>query len=187
MTEVLRSLPPSDQAGPQAAEELLPLLYKELRQLAARKLAHELPGQTLQATDLVHEVYVRLVGGENPHRFDSSGHFFAAAAEAMRRILVERARKKAALKRGGKAVRLDLDQVAPMGEDKSYELLALDEALDGLAEHDSQAARLVELRYFAGLTHQQAAKVLGISRRTADRLWMLAKAWLYQRLGERES
>ena len=139
MNEVLRSLPPSDQAGPQAAEELLPLLYKELRQLAARKLAHELPGQTLQATDLVHEVYVRLVGGENPHRFDSSGHFFAAAAEAMRRILIESARSKGREKRGGDWQRVDFEELDVTTAVSPDQLVALDDA--HLTHHSGLALR----------------------------------------------
>ena len=153
-----------EQREPQTAAQLLPFLYDELRRLAARKLAHEPRGQTLQATALVHEAYLRLVGPDENHLWDGRRHFFAAAAEAMRRILVERARGKATLKRGGDVVRLELEQVAPVTNDPGEEILALNDALNQLEENDAQAARLVELRYFAGLTHQQAAEVLGISR-----------------------
>jgi RNA polymerase sigma factor (TIGR02999 family) len=189
MSDVTRILSAIDTGDPQAADQLLPLVYDELRRLAAQKLAREAPGQTLDATSLVHEAYLRLVdseGRKSPReepRWDSRGHFFAAAAEAMRRILVERARHKATLKSGGKVQRLDLDQIEPARDDRSQELLALDEALAKLEQHDAQAGRLVKLRYFAGLTHQQAAAALGISRRAADRLWALARAWLYQQLG----
>jgi RNA polymerase sigma factor (TIGR02999 family) len=188
MSELTRILNAIETGDPHAADQLLPLVYDELRRLAAQKLAHEAPGQTLDATALVHEAYLRLVEcgtrqppGKDPH-WDSRGHFFAAAAEAMRRILVERARAKAALKRGGKRHRLDLEQIEAPQDDRSPELLALDEALARLEQHDAQAARLVKLRYFAGLTHQQAAEALGIGRRAADRLWALARAWLYQQL-----
>ena len=188
MTTVTRILSAIETGDPHAADQLLPLVYDELRRLAAQKLAHEAPGQTLDATALVHEAYLRLAecggsksAGKEPH-WDSRGHFFAAAAEAMRRILVERARFKAARKHGGNRQRLDLDQIDAARDDRSPELLALDEALTRLEQHDAQAARLVKLRYFAGLTHQQAADALGISRRAADRLWALARAWLYQRL-----
>jgi RNA polymerase sigma factor (TIGR02999 family) len=162
----------------------LPLVYDELRRLAAAKLTHEQPGQTLDPTALVHEAYLRLVGEGRPQRWDNDRHFFAAAAESMRRILVERARHKATRKRGGHARRVDLDQFEPARPDRSGQLLALEEALRDLERHDPQAAQLVKLRYFAGLTHQQAAEALGVSRRAADRLWALARAWLYQRLGE---
>jgi RNA polymerase sigma factor (TIGR02999 family) len=190
MNEVTRILSAIEQGQPQAAEQLLPLVYEELRKLAAQKLAHEKPGQTLEATALVHEAYLRLVAspgrksGESQPHWDSRGHFFAAAAEAMRRILVENARRKGTRKRGGQARRLDLDQLAPASDDRAHDLLALDEALDDLQRHDAQAAELVKLRYFAGLTHQEAAEALGIGRRAADRLWVLARAWLYQQLSE---
>jgi RNA polymerase sigma factor (TIGR02999 family) len=169
----------------QAAAELLPLVYAELRKLAAQKLSHETADQTLDATALVHEAYLRLVGGEDRPRWDSRGHFFAAAAEAMRRILIDRARQRAALKRGGGGHRLDLDVNEPADRGRSDELLALDEALTELERHDATAARLVKLRYFAGLTHQQAAEALGLTRRAADRLWALARAWLYQQINGR--
>ena len=184
MHEVTQILSAIEQGDPHAAEQLLPLVYEALRRLAAQKLAQEAPGQTLQATALVHEVYLRLVGSEQSQHWDSRGHFFVAAAEAMRRILVDRARSKGALKRGGRIRRLDLDQLALAVEDRSDQLLALDEALSDLECHDAQAANLVKLRYFAGLTHQQAADALGIGRRAADRLWALARAWLHQRIGE---
>jgi RNA polymerase sigma factor (TIGR02999 family) len=148
-------------------------------------LAHEKPGQTLQPTALVHEAYLRLVGKDKRgQHWDSRGHFFVAAAEAMRRILVERARARATLKRGGPCHRLNLDQIELICDERSHELLALDEALGELEHHEAQAAQLVKLRYYAGLTHQQAAEALGISRRAADRLWVLARAWLYQQIGE---
>jgi RNA polymerase sigma factor (TIGR02999 family) len=182
MSDVTHILAAIDQGDPHAAAQLLPLIYDELRKLAAARLAQEKPGQTLQPTALVHEAYLRLVGAEQDRHWNSRGHFFAAAAEAMRRILVERARRKATHKHGGRARRLDLDQVAPAADDRFQELLELDEALNELEQHDAPAARLVKLRYFAGLSHQEAAEALGIGRRAADRLWALARAWLYQRL-----
>jgi RNA polymerase sigma factor (TIGR02999 family) len=182
MSDVTRILSAIEQGDPHAAEQLLPLVYDELRRLAAQRLAQEAPGQTLEATALVHEAYLRLVGVDKAQHWHSRGHFFAAAAEAMRRILVERARARATLKRGGHVRRIDLDQLSLAEEDRSPELLALDEALGDLERHDPQAAGLVKLRYFAGLTHQQAAAALGIGRRAADRLWALARAWLYQRI-----
>jgi RNA polymerase sigma factor (TIGR02999 family) len=194
MTDVTRILGAIDQGDPHAAGQLLPLVYAELRRLAAQRLAQEARGQTLQPTALVHEAYLRLVGkpppsppaegGEGEVRWDSRAHFFAAAAEAMRRILVERARHRAALKSGGGARRHDLESVDPAAPERAPQLLALDEALAELEEHDPQAAALVKLRYFVGLTHQQAAEALGISRRAADRIWGLARAWLYQQLSE---
>jgi RNA polymerase sigma factor (TIGR02999 family) len=184
MNDVTQILSAVERGDPRAAERLLPVVYDELRRLAAQRLAREKPGQTLQATALVHEAYLRLVGNEGVDLWDGRGHFFAAAAEAMRRILVERARQKATLKRGGGVGRLDLDRVGPATEDRVQELLDLDEAIGLLESHDAQAAQLVKLRYFAGLTHQQAAAALGIGRRAADRLWLLARTWLYQQLGE---
>jgi RNA polymerase sigma factor (TIGR02999 family) len=184
MSEVTRILSAIEQGDPQAAELLLPLVYDELRKLAAQKMAQEKAGQTLEATALVHEAYLRLVDVEQAQQWNSRGHFFAAAAEAMRRILVERARHKAAHKRGGQAQRLDLDRIEPARDDRGYELLLLDDALGELERHDAQAAQLVKLRYFAGLGHQEAAKALGIGRRAADRLWALARAWLYQQIGD---
>jgi RNA polymerase sigma factor (TIGR02999 family) len=184
MHEVTRILSAVEQGDSQAAEQLLPLVYSELRKLAAQRLAQEKPGQTLQATALVHDAYVRLVDVKKVQRWDGRGHFFAAAAEAMRRILVERARQKSTLKRGGDARRIDFDQLSLAVVDPSCELLALDDALSELDRNDPQAAQLVKLRFFAGLTHQQAADALGITRRSADRLWTLARAWLYQRMGD---
>jgi RNA polymerase sigma factor (TIGR02999 family) len=190
MSDVTRILSAIEAGEPHAADQLLPLVYDELRRLAAQKLAHERPGQTLDATALVHEAYLRLVGGADsgpehpPPSGDNRGHFFAAAAEAMRRILVERARHKASRKAGGDLHRRDLDPDAAAPDDRSQELLALDDALARLEQHDPLAGRLVKLRYFAGLTHQQAAEALGIGRRTADRLWAVARAWLYQQIGD---
>ena len=182
MADVTRLLDAAAAGDPKAAAELLPLVYGELRKLAAARLAEEKPGQTLQATGLVHEAYLRLVGGEQPQDWNGRGHFFGAAAEAMRRILVEAARRKQTEKHGGDRVRVELpgDLAAPDG--MSDDLLALDDALAALGRHDHDAARLVTLRYFAGLSHQDAAAAMGISRGTADRLWALARAWLYRRL-----
>ncbi len=178
MSEVTRILSAIEQGDPHAAEQLLPLVYDELRQLAAQKLAGEKPGQTLQPTALVHEAYLRLAGeGAEPH-WDSRGHFFAAAAEAMRRILVEHARRKGALKRGGDLGRQDLEEVQLAAPEPQEDLLALDEALNRLAVTDPAAASLVQLRYFAGLTLPEAAQALGISPRSAGRLWAYARAWL---------
>src|SRR5262249_29139453 len=159
-----------------------PLVYDELRRLAAQKLAQEAPGHTLQPTALVHEAYLRLVGADNEPAWDSRGHFFAAAAEAMRRILIDRARHKAAVKHGGGAGRVQCDASVKRAPHQSDRLREIDEALTPLDHHDAQAAQLVTLRYFAGLQHQEAADALGISRRAADRLWALARAWLYRRL-----
>src|SRR6266545_2980549 len=184
MSEVTNILAAAEQGDLHAAELLLPLVYDELRRLAAAKLAQETPGQTLQPTALVHEAYLRLVDVEKARHWNSRGHFFAAAAEAMRRILIDRARSKGARKHGGDFRRLDFDQVALVGDDEGSqdELLAVDEALTELEQHDAQTAQLVKLRYFGGLTHQAAADALGIGRRVADRLWALARAWLYRRL-----
>ncbi|MBA3483166.1 MAG: sigma-70 family RNA polymerase sigma factor [Pirellulales bacterium] len=182
MTDVTQILSEVEQGDPTAADRLLQRVYDELRQLAAAKLASEKPGQTLQATALVHEAYIRLVDAKNVPRWDSRRHFFAAAAEAMRRILIERARRRATLKHGGKLRRVELDDQLAIEVETASELIALDQALGELEKHDSQAAQLVKLRYFAGLSHQQAADALQITRRAADRLWALAKAWLYQRI-----
>jgi RNA polymerase sigma factor (TIGR02999 family) len=157
----------------------LPLVYDELRRLAAHKLAHEKPGQTLDATSLVHEAYLRLVGEDAALRWDSRGHFFAAAAEAMRRILIENARRRRSRKHGGGLVRHDVESVPLADAEPDVELLALDEALTRLAEKDAAKAELVRLRYFAGLTLDECAKVLGISPATADRWWAYARAWLH--------
>ena len=182
MTNVTHILSAIERGDPQSAEQLLPLVYDELRKLAAQRLAQEKPGQTFQPTALVHEAYLRLVGDGQPADWEGRGHFFAAAAEAMRRILIDRAGRKATTKRGGGLRRIDIEQVSTADDGREPELLALDEALTELERHDPQAARLVKLRYFAGLSHQQAAQALGVSRRAADRLWSLARAWLYQRL-----
>jgi RNA polymerase sigma factor (TIGR02999 family) len=184
MTDVTRILSAIEQGDPHAADQLLPLVYGELRQLAAEKMARERPGQTFQATALVHEAYVRLVDVDQPQHWNGRGHFFAAAAEAMRRILVERARRKQADKHGGGWLRVDLPDVLAAPEARSDDLLALDEALCRLERHDADAARLVKLRYFAGLSHQEAAEALGISRGAADRLWALGRAWLFRQLSK---
>jgi RNA polymerase sigma factor (TIGR02999 family) len=164
-----------------AAEQLLTLVYDDLRRLAARRLAREAPGQTLQPTALVHEAYLRLLGTKEAH-WDGRAHFFAAAAQAMRRILVENARRKSALKRGGAAARQELDEAALLVPEPREDLLALDEALTELAAADRPAADLVQLRYFGGLSIPEAARVLRISPRSADRLWAYARAWLHQRV-----
>jgi RNA polymerase sigma factor (TIGR02999 family) len=183
MSEVTRILSAIEQGDPSAAEQLLPLVYDELRQLAAAKLAQEKPGQTLEATALVHEAYLRLVGTGEEARWDNRRHFFAAAAEAMRRILVENARRKQAHKHGGDRQRRDLDAEALAAPEANLDLLALDAALHRLAEHDPLKARLVELRYFAGLTGDQAAAVLGLSPSSLDRQWVYTRAWLRRELG----
>ena len=184
MKEVTRILSAIEQGDPHAASQLLPLVYDELRKLAAQKLAQEKPGQTLQATALVHEAYLRLVDVEQAQHWDSRGHFFAAFAEAMRRILVENARRRQSAKHGGRLRRIDFEQVQTLVEEPADELLALDEALDQLAAEDAVKAELVKLRCFAGLSHQEAAQALGISRATADRYWAYAKSWLYCKLYE---
>ena len=189
MNDVTRILSAIEQGDPKAAEALLPLVYEELRTLAARRLAKEKLGQTLQATALVHEAYLRLVGAPRegdagPAGWNGRGHFFSAAAEAMRRILVDQARRKRADKHGGgrPLVGLPDDLAAP--EARSEDLIALDEALSRLEQHDPDAARLVKLRYFAGLSHQEAADALGVSRGSADRLWALGRAWLFRQLSK---
>jgi len=178
MSEVTRILSAIDQGDPSAAEQLLPLVYNELRQLAARRLAQEQPGQTLQATALVHEAYLRLVGVEPAQRWDSRGHFFAAAAEAMRRILVDQARRKQADKRGGRGRRVPLDAADVGFTSPADELLDIDEALTRLAAEDPQAARLIQLRYFAGLSIEDAAEAVGIARSTAYEHWSYARVRL---------
>lgn len=182
MNEVTRILSAVEQGDTQAAERLLPLVYKELRKLAADKMAQENPGQTLQATALVHEAYVRLVDTNEAQRWDNRGHFFAAAAEAMRRILVERARAKGRDKHGGNLKRLDLDAVALATTATPDQLLAIDDALAKLSQDDPTAGQLVKLRYFAGLTLDEAGKALGISTSTAYRHWNYARAWLHNEL-----
>jgi RNA polymerase sigma factor (TIGR02999 family) len=183
-SEVTRILDALGRGEERSAHDLLPLVYNELRQLAARRLAQEQPGQTLQPTALVHDAYLRLVGGDPGRPWHGRAHFFAAAAEAMRRILVDRARGKASRKAGGALRRLDLDDFPADVEARPDLSLALDEALTELERHDESAAQLVKLRYFAGMSHQEAADSLGIGRRAADRLWALARAWLFQRIGE---
>jgi RNA polymerase sigma factor (TIGR02999 family) len=185
MAEVTQILNAIERGEPHAAGELLPLVYTELRRLAAQKLSHERPGQTLQATALVHEAWVRLAASElggSDSRWQGRRHFFGAAAEAMRRILIDRARRKASARHGGDLQRLDLDPVevaSPLPDDQ---LLALHEALDDLARQDPEAAELVKLRFFIGLPHGQAAELLGLNRTAADRLWVFARAWLFQQM-----
>jgi RNA polymerase sigma factor (TIGR02999 family) len=185
MSEVTRILEAIEQGEPHAAEQLLPLVYDELRRLAAQKLAQEKPDQTLQATALVHEAYLRLVDVERVQNWDSRGHFFAAAAEAMRRILIENARRKKSIKRGGHLKRVELDEDFTQHSSPD-QLLALDDALAKLAREDPVKAELVKLRCFAGLSHQEAARALGISRPTADRYWVYAKTRLYCEIFEPE-
>jgi RNA polymerase sigma factor (sigma-70 family) len=206
MNDVTAVLSAIEAGDPDAAEQLLPLVYEELRKLAAQRLSHEKAGQTLQATALVHEAYLRLLpasprdvgenrdAGEHPNagepggvRWNSRGHFFAAAAEAMRRILVERARRKLRLRHGGGLVRRDLDACDPVAPRSPEEMVALSEALDRLAEANPQAAELVKLRYFAGLTNERAAEALGVSPRRANQIWAYARAWLLECLGHEPS
>jgi RNA polymerase sigma factor (TIGR02999 family) len=185
ITQILSAI---EHGEPQATAQLLPLVYDELRQLAAAKLAQEKPGQTLDATGLVHEAYLRLVGGgtSSPAEFANHRHFFAAAAEAMHRILLDRARSKRRLKRGGNWRRLSLDHLTVPVDDPPDDLLALDEALEKLTQEDPPCAELVKLRFFAGLTLEEAAGTLGIARRTADRYWAFARSWLYDELRKSE-
>ena len=182
MSEVTRILSAIEQGDPAAAEQLLPLVYEELRKLAVERMAQENPGQTLQATALVHEAYIRLVDVEQAQRWNSRGHFFAAAAEAMRRILIETARRKQSHKHGGGLARQQLGAVDLAAAESPEEILALDDAMQKLAEHDKAAADVVRLRFFAGLPLPEVAKLLGISPRTADRLWAYARAWLHQQI-----
>jgi RNA polymerase sigma factor (TIGR02999 family) len=182
MSDVTRILSAIEQGNGQAAEQLLPLVYDELRKLAAAKLAHEKPGQTLQATALVHEVYVRLVDVKQTQRWDSRGHFFAAAAEAMRRILIDRARRKQRPKHGGDRKRIDFDSAFPATSAAPDALLAMDDALAKLAEEAPEKAEIVHLRHYAGLTLAEAAELKGISLATAKRHWAYARAWLYNEL-----
>ncbi len=184
MSDVTRILNAIEGGDAKASDELLPLVYEELRILAAQKLSHEKPGQTLQATALVHDTYLRLLGDE-PQSWDNRGHFFAAAAEAMRRILVDNARRKKCLKFGGNRHRIDLHEAVLISSDTSQadELIGLDEALDKLAEEDKTKAEVVMLRFFAGLTIGQTAEILGISVATAKRYWTYARAWLIREIG----
>ncbi len=177
VTRILSLLPEGDRS---VSEQLIPLVYDELRKLAAAQLAREPAGQTLQATALVHDAFIRLVDDDHRQRWDSRGHFFAAASEAMRRLLVESARRKRTLKRGGSLARQPLNEDAISAPEIKHDLLALDGALDALASVDSQAATLVQLRYFSGLTIDESSRALGVSRRTAERLWNWSKAWLLQ-------
>jgi RNA polymerase sigma factor (TIGR02999 family) len=187
MNEVTRILSAIEQGDPHAAEQLLPLMYEELRKLAARRLAEEKPGQTLQATALVHEAYLRLVDVDKAQHWNSRGHFFGAAAEAMRRILVENARHKKAAKRGGQYQRVDIETAALAARQRDDKLLALDEALAKLEKHDPLKARLVNLRWFAGLSIKEAAAILGVSTATADRYWVYARAWLQREMAANDS
>jgi RNA polymerase sigma factor (TIGR02999 family) len=184
MSEVTRILSAIEQGDPRAAAQLLPLIYDELRKLAAAKLAQEKPGQTLQATALVHEAYIRLVGGAADRSWDSRSHFFAAAAEAMRRILIDRARHKNSRKAGGGRGRVDLDEIELTLDEPDLELLALDDALQELERKDPRKAEVVKLRFFAGLTTAQAAVALGVSTSTAENDWTYARSWLRLRMGE---
>jgi RNA polymerase sigma factor (TIGR02999 family) len=188
MSEVTQMLTAIERGEPRAAEELLPLVYAELRQLAAQKLSQEKPGQTLQATALVHEAWLRLAGpGQAGQRWEGRRHFFGAAAEAMRRILVENARRKARRQHGGLAQRVDINEVELACPLPDTDLLALHEALDQLATLDPPAAELIKLRFFTGLTHEQAAGLLGLSRSAADRTWLFARAWLFQQIQTEKS
>ena len=181
MSNITRILTAIEQGDVRAADQLLPLVYEELRRLAAAKMSQEPPGQILQATALVHEAYIRLVGSEDQN-WSGRTHFFAAAAEAMRRILIENARRKQSLKRGGKFQRVDLDNLNVVVEDPSTSLIAIDEAIAKLAQKDRGLAELVKLRFFAGLTLEQVAKIQGVSSRTARSYWAYARAWLHREI-----
>jgi RNA polymerase sigma factor (TIGR02999 family) len=183
MTDVTRILNAIEQGDTQAVNKLFPLIYEELRKLASYKMSKESPGQTLQATALVNEAYIRLVGSDNQN-WNSRTHFFSAAAEAMRRILIDNARKKQRLKRGGVQNKVDLNKADLIIEGPSTDIIALDEALEKLAKEDRVIADLVKMRYFAGLSIEQAAEVIGISSRTADRYWSYARAWLYNEINK---
>ena len=187
MSEVTRILSAIEQGDPNAAGQLLPLVYAELRQLAAHRLAQEQPGQTLQPTALVHEAYLRLVNVDPARPWNGRGHFFAAAAEAMRRILVDAARARSARKRGGAWRRIDLNSVELAARSDPDDLLTLDETLDKLARHDPQAAQLVKLRYFAGLSIDRAGELLGLPRTTAYERWTYVRAWLFRELKDQPS
>lgn len=187
MSDVTTILSRIQQGDRHASDELLPLIYEELRKLASQRMAAENPGQTLQATALVHEAYLRLVGSGREQHWESRGHFFAAAAEAMRRILIENARRKAGPKAGGGMQRHDISVVDPEAEQSPVDLLELDEALQRLDAKDPRKAELVKLRFFAGLTNEQAAEVLGISPRMASADWSYAKAWLRVEMGQASS
>lgn len=179
MNDVTRILSSIQQGDPKAADELLPLVYSELRKLAAARMAQESPGQTLQPTALVHEAWMRLVGNGNP-RFDGRAHFFAAAAEAMRRILIDNARRKKAQRHGGGKERVEIHELELAANAKDEELLAVDDALENLASEDAELAKLVKLRFFAGFTNREVAEVLGVSEPTVERRWAFARAWLFK-------
>jgi RNA polymerase sigma factor (TIGR02999 family) len=179
MSDITQILASMERGDPEAAEQLLPLVYEELRRLAAQKLAHEHPGQTLEATALVHEVYLRLVDVEQAQKWDGRGHFFAAAAEAMRRILIDQARRKKTRRRGGGLKRHALEHIEIISPEPSFDILELNDLLEQFEKLDKLKADLVKLRYFAGLTIPQAAEALGISSTTADRYWAYARAWLH--------
>ncbi len=181
MSDLTRILDRVQQGEAKAAEELLPLVYEELRKLAAVRMAQEAPGQTLQPTALVHEAWLRLVGEANP-QFDGRGHFFAAAAEAMRRILIDNARRKRALRHGGGQARVDIQDVDPSAAAQEDELLAVHDALEKLAAEDKSMAELVKLRFFVGLTNKESAEILGVSEPTVERWWAFARAWLYREI-----
>ena len=185
MSDVSRILCSIDQGDQQAAEQLLPLVYAELRRLAAQRLACERPGQTLTATGLVHDAYLRLVGPADAPAFNSRGHFFAAAAEAMRRILIERARRRRSLKHGGKRTRVELNSACLVADGPSLDILAVDEALTRLASEQPEKAELVKLRFFGGLSTAESAAAMGISLATAERYWAFARGWLYAELADR--
>jgi RNA polymerase sigma factor (TIGR02999 family) len=187
MSEVTQLLESIRQGNPQASAELLPLVYEQLRRLAAEKMSRELPGHTLQATALVHEAYIRLVDGHESQQWDSRWHFYAAAAEAMRRIVINRARDKKRIKRGGEFRRVSLDQAEVSLDSDTDDLVALDEALVALEQEDALAAQVVKLRFFAGLKHREVAAALGMSLRSAERQWAYAQAWLYDRLQQNGS
>ena len=182
MSDVTRLLNAIDAGDPKAADQLLPLVYEELHRLAAAKMAQEKPGQTLQATALVHEAWLRLAGSEEQKDWNSRGHFFGAAAEAMRRILVDRARQKNRIRHGGELERVDLEQVSFATEDTNGTVLAIHEALEKLALESPQKAEIVKLRYFTGLEHEEIAQALGISEPTLRRHWAYARSWLYAEL-----
>ncbi|MEQ1824810.1 MAG: ECF-type sigma factor [Pirellula sp.] len=182
MSDVTRILSQIESGDPSAANQLLPLVYDELRKLATARLAQEKPGQTLQATALVHDVYIRLVDVDKPQHWNGRGHFFGAAAEAMRRILVENARRKLRVRHGGEMTRIDFDEAELVCALPPDELLGLNDAIENLAKHDQPAAEMVKLRYFAGLSVEQAADVLGLSRTNAYRHWTYAKAWLFSQI-----
>jgi RNA polymerase sigma factor (TIGR02999 family) len=187
MSDVTRILSAIEEGNRDTAGQLLPVVYEELRKLAALRLAQEKPGQTLQATALVHEAFLRLVDGETPQHWNSRGHFFAAAAEAMRRILVDNARRKRRPKLGGDRKRVELDEACPLTDERADQLLSLHEALEKLEAESPDKAELVKLRYFAGLPHQEAALALGISRATADRHWAYARVFLYSAMEDAEN